>query len=144
MSDTEYRFDGLDEWEKQLSQVIESQYPEEFREMVIDAAKQLQGMVKEKTPVQTGRLQNEWRVGEIEKRGNEYYIEVYNNVEYVESVEYGHRQEPGKYVPALGKRLVKDFVPGKHMMELSLQELQRYLPDYLREWMNDFLNSHDL
>lgn len=59
--------------------------------MVIDLAVQLQGKVKDNTPVKTGHLRNEWHVGSIEKRGNEYYIEVYNNVEYVEPVEYGHQ-----------------------------------------------------
>lgn len=133
MSDTDYSFDGLDEWEQRLSQAIESQYPAEFREMVLDVAEQLQGKVKEKTPVKTGHLRREWHIGEIEKRGNEYYVEVYNNVEYVEPVEYGHRKRGGK-----------GFVRGAHMMELSLQEVQQHLPGYLREWLNDFLNSHDL
>lgn len=133
MSDTEYKFDGLDEWEQRLAQVIESQYPAEFQEMVIKLANELWAKVTEKTPKKTGHLQNEWRVGDIEKRGNEYYIEVYNNVEYVEPVEYGHRTRGGK-----------GFVKGAHMMELSLQEVQEHLPGYLREWMNDFLNAHEL
>ena len=133
MSDTEYKFDGLDEWEQQLSQVIENQYPEEFRKMVIDVANELFKEVSDKTPVQTGHLRREWHIGSIEKQGNEYYIEVYNNVEYAEPVEYGHRTRGGK-----------SFVKGAHMMELSLQELQKHLPDYLREWMSDFLNTHEL
>lgn len=133
MSDTEYRFDGLDEWEKRLSQAIESQYPEAFQEMVIDLAVQLEGRVKENTPVKTGHLKREWHIGEIVKRGDEYYIEVYNNVEYAEPVEYGHRTRGGK-----------GFVKGAHMMEISLQEVQKNLPGYLREWMNDFLNTHEL
>ncbi|MCD7812134.1 MAG: HK97 gp10 family phage protein [Ruminococcus sp.] len=133
MSDTDYKFDGLDEWEKRLSQVIENQYPDEFRKMVIDVAAELFGRVTEKTPVKTGHLMNEWRVGNIEKRGDEYYIEVYNNVEYAEPVEYGHRTRGGK-----------GFVKGAHMMELSMQDVQKALPGYLREWLNDFLNSHEL
>lgn len=89
--------------------------------------------VTEKTPVRTGRLRNEWRIGEVEKRGNEYYIEVYNNVDYAEPVEYGHRTGGGKGI-----------VKGAHMMELSLQDVQRHLPGYLREWMDAFLNTHEL
>lgn len=133
MSDTEYGFDGLDEWEQRLSEAIENQYPAEFREMVVKLARELQRAVKKKTPKDTGHLRNEWHVGNIEKRGNEYYIEVYNNVEYAEPVEYGHRTRGGK-----------GFVKGAHMMELSIQEVQKHLPDYLREWMNDFLNTHEL
>lgn len=133
MSDTEYRFDGMDEWEKRLSQAIESQYPEAFREMVLKLAEELWKEVIENTPKKTGRLQNAWSIGSIVKRGDEYYIEVYNNVEYAEPVEYGHRTRGGK-----------GFVKGAHMMELSLQKVQKHLPGYLREWMNDFLNTHEL
>lgn len=130
---TEYKFSGLDEWEQALSKVLESQYPEEFRRMVVDIAVQLEGKVKERTPVKTGRLQNEWHLGEIKKLGDTYYIEVYNNVEYAEPVEYGHRTRGGS-----------GFVAGAHMMQLSLQEVQQHLPGYLREWMNDFLNTHEV
>ena len=62
-----------------------------------------------------------------------YYIEVYNNVEYAEPVEYGHRTRGGR-----------GFVPGKHMMELSLEELNQALPGFLREWLSDFISTHDL
>lgn len=35
------------------------------------------------------------------------------NVKYAKYVEFGHWQEPGRYVPAIGKRLVRDYVPAK-------------------------------
>lgn len=130
---TEYRIDGLDKLEQQLSRMISQEYPKEFRKLVIQIAYELQGRVKEKTPHRTGRLQDSWKVGKIQKRGDEYYIEVYTNVEYAEPVEYGHRTRGGK-----------GFVPGKHMMELSLDEVSRRLPGFLREWLNDFISTHDL
>ena len=72
----EYEFDGLDLWEQRLAQAVEKQYPEEFRKMVIDVAVELEGRVKERTPVKTGHLRREWHVGNIEKRSDGYYIEV--------------------------------------------------------------------
>lgn len=99
---------------------------------VIEASDARRGEL-EKELTSTKEKLEEWHVGSIEKRGNEYYIEVYNNVEYAEPVEYGHRARGGK-----------GFVKGAHMMELSLQEVQKHLPGYLREWMNDFLNTHEL
>lgn len=144
MAGTEYRFDGLDEWEQALAKAIDEQYPEEFKAMVVQVAMELQGRVKERTPKMTGRLRNGWMVGEIRKSGNDYIIEVYNNVEYAEPVEYGHRQKVGQYVPALGKRLKAKTVKGAHMMELSLADLDAVLPGYLREWLSDFLNTHDV
>lgn len=35
------------------------------------------------------------------------------NVNYAPFVELGHHQEPGRYVPAIKKRLKRRFVPGK-------------------------------
>ena len=93
---------------------------------------ELLGKAKELTPVQTGRLRDAWNLGTIEKRGDTYYIEIYNNVEYAEPVEYGHRMKGG------------GFKQGAHMLEVSLQEMDRKLPEYLRAWLADFLNTHDL
>lgn len=144
MAGTEYHMDGLDEWEQALAKAVEEQYPEEFKAMVIQIAMELQGEVKARTPKQTGWLQNAWQVGEIRKSGNDYVIDVYNNTEYAEAVEWGHRQKPGRYVPAIGKRLKAKTVKGAHMMTLSLQELERVLPGFLQEWLYNFLNTHDI
>lgn len=144
MAGTEYRMDGLDEWEQALARAVNEQYPAEFEAMVIQVAQELAGRVKERTPKVTSRLQNGWMVGEIKKSGSEYMIEVYNNVEYAEAVEYGHRQQPGRFVPAIGKRLKAKTVKGAHMMELSLADLNAALPGFLQEWLSDFLNTHDV
>lgn len=40
-------------------------------------------------------------------------------------VEYGHRQTPGRYVPAIGKRLKKDFVPGKKMLHRAMLQTSK-------------------
>lgn len=132
MSSTDYSFSGLSEWEQKLSEAVNEAYPEEFCRMVVDVAVQLEGKAKERTPVDTGRLRNQWRVGEIQKRGNEYYIEVSNDMDYAEPVEYGHRTRNG------------NFKEGAHMMELSLAEVSAQLPGYLKEWLSDFLNTHVL
>lgn len=132
MSKSDIEIDGLDEFEKKLTKLIEHDYPEEFRKMVIQIATDLQTAVQDTTPVKTSHLQENWFVGDLVKRGNEYYIEVYNNVEYAEPVEYGHRTANG------------GFVEGAHMMELSVELLKIKLPAYLRDWLSDFISRHDL
>lgn len=132
MSSTDYSFSGLSEWEQKLSEAVNEAYPEEFCRMVVDVAVQLEGKAKERTPVDTGRLRNQWRVGKVKKQGDEYYIEVFNNVNYAEPVEYGHRTKGG------------NFKEGAHMMELSLAEVSEQLPGYLRQWLDEFLNTHVL
>lgn len=133
MSSTEYRFDGLEELEAKLAQMIERDFPAEFRQKVLDIAYELQGRVKLHTPYKTGYLQDRWAVGDIVKKGDTYYIEVYTNVEYAAHVEYGHRTRDGK-----------GLVKGSHMMDISLEEVNAQLPGYLRNWLADFLETHDL
>lgn len=133
MSGTDYSFDGLDALEQQLAQMIEQEFPEEFKALVIQIAYELQARVKGETPHKTGRLQDSWKVGTIQKRGDEYYIEVYTNVDYAEPVEHGHRTRGGK-----------GFVKGAHMMEIALADVEDRLPAFLQEWLNDFISTHDL
>lgn len=41
------------------------------------------------------------------------------------AIEGGHRQQPGRYVPAIERRLTRDLVPGKYMYQRSQQDLDR-------------------
>ena len=133
MSGTDYSFEGLDALEQQLAQMIEKEFPREFEALVIKIDYELQARVKDENPHKTGRLQDSWKVGKIKKIGDEYYIEVYTNVDYAEPVEYGHRTRDGK-----------GFVKGVHMMEIALADIAEQLPAFLQEWLNDFISTHDL
>ena len=44
-------------------------------------------------------------------------MEVFNSASYASYVNDGHRQKPGRYVPILGKKLVKGWVDGLFMAE---------------------------
>ncbi len=59
----------------------------------------------------SGRLQSSITIDDSDLLRD--IIRVGTNVKYAPYVEHGHRQEPGRYVPAIGKRLVRSFVPGK-------------------------------
>lgn len=92
-----------------------------------------------KTPGgQTGALKNNW-VSNIIKEGNIYKIEVINPLKYAEFVEFGHRQQPGRYVKAIGKRLKKSWVQGKFMLTITERDLQRNLDKIIREKVNAFI-----
>ena len=64
----------------------------------------------------------------VTKAGGEYRIEVINPVEYASYVEFGHRQTPGRYVPAIGKTLKKGWAEGKYFLTLSEQDLKNLAP----------------
>lgn len=78
-----------------------------------------------------GTLRDAWTIGDIEKVGDSWTVTIENNTEYASDVEYGHRQTPGRYVPALGKSLKASWVKGKFMLKITEQELERIAPDIL-------------
>ncbi len=88
-----------------------------------ELAKELFAMLIKATPVDTGYLKENWYVV-ITKVSGGYEAEIINNTEYASYVNYGHRQTPGRYVPAIGKRLKKGWVDGKFFIELSVVELR--------------------
>lgn len=88
-----------------------------------------------------GTLRRGWTAGGIERHGDNYTITVINAVFYASYVEYGHRQLPGRYVPALGKSLKKAWVPGKLMLTLSERDIQRMAPKLLEKKLQKFLEE---
>lgn len=63
--------------------------------------------------------------------GGVYVIEIINPVEYAPYVEYGHRQQVGRFVPAIGKRLKNGWVEGKFMLTISEKEVKADAPRVL-------------
>lgn len=47
---------------------------------------------------------------------------VGTGVKYAPYVELGHHQEPGRYVPAIGKRLVKSWVEPKPFLRPAVED----------------------
>lgn len=90
---------------------------------------------------QGGTLKRNWTVGEIQKVGDSYQIEVINPTEYASYVEYGHRQTPGRYIPALGKRAKIAWVPGKFMLTISEKQLQSQSPAILEKKLDEYLKG---
>lgn len=82
---------------------------------------------------QGGTLRDAWEILPIEKHGDQYIITVLNPTEYASYVEYGHRQTPGRYVPALGKSLKASWVKGRLMMTISVQDVETMVPSILQQ-----------
>ena len=152
----------LEKLQKQLEELEKGKARDKFFEdCAKEMAARLLALVIPKTPVgvyddpsrKGGALRRGWTGGkkmdaeafakslEIEKSGKTYTITVENNVEYAPYVEYGHRQTPGRYVPAIGKRLKEGYVPGKHMLETSEQELKALSPKILQDKLEKFLKG---
>lgn len=96
---------------------------------------QAESHAKELCPVKTGNLINSisYAVGgegsaPADPEG-QITLYVGSNVEYAPYVELGHYQQPGRYVPAIGKRLVADYVPAKPFLRPAIEN---YTEEYNR------------
>lgn len=76
---------------------------------------------RNETPKDTGNLRDGFRLIPVDKRDGDFSVMIYNQVKYAAAVERGHRQKPGKFVPAIGKCLKRSWVPGYHMLDRSRQ-----------------------
>lgn len=133
------------------------------REMAEKLAKVLLNRVKKRTPVgvkpkiegpnaraileqywsgyRGGTLRDAWTILPLEKRGGNYIITVINPTEYASYVEFGHRQTPGRYVPALGKSLKASWVKGKFMLTISEDQVKRLAPRMLEDRLEEMLKE---
>lgn len=80
------KFEGLPELQRRLNAVF-TKFPKERANFLRREAELLKGRVKLLTPVDTGFLRNSWE--RTEPAGDS--IEVYDNAEYANFVETGHR-----------------------------------------------------
>lgn len=114
-----FEFSGLDELIQRLDEAAKK-VPDARDKFLAQEAELVRGDAVSLSPVDTGNLREAWK----RSAPDNGRVEVYNNTEYAAHVEYGHRQQVGRYVPAIGKRLKKPFVEGKHMLRDAVQQRQ--------------------
>jgi len=88
-----------------------------------------------------GTLRRAWTVTSVVRSGDTFIIEVFNPIIYAQWVEYGHRQQVGRYVPAIGTRLTTPWVEGKFMMTLSAQKIDKQKDAIVRKIMKKHLEE---
>ena len=78
----------------------------------------------------------------VERTARNYYrITITNPVKYASYVEYGHRQTPGRYVPAIGKRLKASWVNGQFFLQTSENDLKGAAAGILNPMLEAFLRQ---
>lgn len=114
MADFSVSFNGVEALEKELNRlnsvrfdgVIEAQAAN-----MVDRATATHNPIQGGTPYDTGEL-----IQSVNKSGSSTETEIGYIKEYAPHVEYGHRQNPGQFVPAIGKRLKARYVEGQHFL----------------------------
>lgn len=157
-------FSEFKELRDRLTQLEQSGINEYCLKMSKQIAQRLLRRVKQRTPVgdyevktytkkdgtvftynegmQGGTLRNNWSIkSNVTKEGTVYEIEIINPTEYASYVEYGHRQEPGRFVPQIGKRLKNGWALGKFMLKISEEEVQAMAPGLLEKELNKMLRG---
>ena len=88
----------------------------------------------EKGYIRTGRLRNSITYG---VDTSEPAVYIGSNVEYAPWVELGHTQKVGRYVPAIGKKLVNEHVPGKPFLKPAVEKYAVEYQDLLKQAMSE-------
>lgn len=125
-------FDELKRLAGSFKRALDDRVIERFiRDFLLEMAYRAERKIKKRTPVDTGELRRNWRVGRVERHGDVYLVEIFNNTEHASFVEHGHRT---------GADLTK-WVEGRFMMTISMKELEQELPIYLEKRMAQLLNQ---
>lgn len=135
MSKPKLNLGELDKLASRLESKADTILSDAVESFLLEMAFRFEAKVKNRTPVgdvDGGTLRANWKVGSVTKKGSSYLIEVYNPTAYAAFVEYGHRQTPGRFVPAIGKRLKNSWVEGSFMATISAKELEREMPGHLK------------
>ena len=88
------------------------------------------------TPVDTGRLRGSYQIKFGNLRG-----ELYPTANYALFVHEGHRQTPGRFVPAIGQRLVKAFVQGNPFLQNAVDRANSKINKNFEEGLKDSLSE---
>lgn len=139
---------------KQLNTVQKNQF---FQQTTAEIANMLLSLVISRTPPLYkstdyhghGTLRRGWMVkgkstvpaASVERIAGGYAVTLTNSTYYASYVEEGHRQTIGRYVPAIGKRLVKGWVEGQHFLKISELELQSVAPGIIQARLDAFLKT---
>lgn len=158
-----FRIDGLEQLQRQL-QNRDDLIDAFCRECAAELAARLLRKVKKRTPVgdysdtwelvddgenkflvesdrKGGELRRAWSCGTVHHYQGTYVVEVINSKAYASYVEFGHRQTPGRYVPAIDAKLKKSWVPGQFMLTISENEIKAATPDILQRKIQRFLGG---
>ena len=109
---------GFAELNKKLDNLAK-QYPQKRDIFLAQEAETMLGRAKSETPVDTGRLKGGWHRTKPAGGG----VDVYNNIDYANHVEYGHRVRGSDRLIPGRKMLHKAMLTTKHNFKSDAEEI---------------------
>ena len=78
-----FDFSEFERLAKTFKKALDERVIERFiQDFLLEMAFRAERKIKKRTPVDTGELRRNWKVGRVERRGNAYQVEIYNNTHY--------------------------------------------------------------
>ena len=121
------------------AQVSGGQLKNEVKKNVKNVGEAYKRNAEARTPVKTGDLRRSWQLKGPFFSGTDISIELRNGKNYASFVENGHRQTPGRYVPAIGKKLKVSWVPGQHFLQKATKQTSNQIPQLITPVMDNIL-----
>ena len=148
-------YEQLKKLNKRLEQLMDSDIDKFIRKTAKELAGRLLNKTVKRTPVVYGTLRDAWAIMPVGQRGNRYTVVLINNLVYASYVEYGHRQQPGRFIPGhwesdrfvydpdaeSGMVLKDSWVKGRYMLTISTQELERQAPKIIERKLYNFMKG---
>ena len=134
--DFEVKFEGLSDFKAKLEEV-RARYPFKEEEILLKLGATLKASAKDKTPTGTSKkhLKSQYKLSKVNYEKDGTNITMTNTSPLFHLVEKGHVIKNKKGGPSLG------FVPGKHMVETALIELEQTLPATVETWLDGILGG---
>ena len=123
----------LKAFERKLAKLATADYEKFCEDCAKELAARLLGKVIRRTPVAPvngGTLRRGWTIGQLKKSGSIYEIEVINNTEYAQYVEFGHRTSNHQ-----------GWVNGRFMMTISADEIDQQAPAIIERKLTRMLRE---
>lgn len=86
-------------------------------------------------------MRRSWDADDLQKKGNVYSVKIFNSASYASYVNDGHRQTPGRYVSAIGKRLVRNWVDGLFIAEKAERKVKKMSGKVLSQIIDRYLKG---
>jgi len=134
--DFEIRFSGMDSIRTKLEEV-RTRYPYKEEEILLKLGATLKASAKEKTPTGASKkhLKSQYKLSKVNYEKDGANITMTNTSPLFHLVEKGHVIKNKKGGSSLG------FVPGKHMVETAMIELDQAIPAAVGAWLDGILGG---
>lgn len=141
----EFRFEGLEEFERDLKNAIKKA-PAQAEETLIELAKEFKNSAKKKADSELKHIKREGdsKKYAIKRRWGHKLVDdglgatvlVWNSAPHFHLVENGHN--------LVRKGRIIGFVPGKHIMEKTRNDYKDIVPERFEKMVDDILKESDL